>query len=313
MVSAKPRCSFLDAMPVLENRKRWPGEGLPVGRRIGIQIMAQPIQAGQSKDIKSKDMIQIFNYNDNPVSFYKKGNTAFMNASDMARPFGKKPNHWLRTNPTKEFISALCELRRSNSDELIKVVHGNNGGTWMHEDAAIEFARWLDPYFAIWCNDRIKELMKFGVTATPQALEKMVSDPDFLINVANQIKQYRNQIAQKESEINRLKPKAEFTDRVMDADNMIDIGQAAKLLNLPFGRNKLFEKLREEGIFFKNRNEPKQPYIERGYFILKEKLIKRDNHESFIVVKILVTQKGLYWLSKKFNAKPKEVNLAELN
>src|SRR5690554_1076056 len=106
-------------MPVCASQRRWRGEGRLQGHMIEIQITGSLLAAVQGKDIKSKDMIQIFTYNDNPVSFYKKGNTAFMNASDMARPFGKKPNHWLRTNPTKEFISALCELRRSNSDELI--------------------------------------------------------------------------------------------------------------------------------------------------------------------------------------------------
>ena len=46
----------------------------------------------------------------------------------------------------------------------------------------------------------------------------------------------------------------------------MDIGQAAKILGLPFGRNTLFKKLREMGVFFANRNEPKQKYIDAGYF-----------------------------------------------
>lgn len=280
---------------------------------IEIQITGSLLAAVQGKGIKSKDMIQIFNYNDNPIPFYKKEGVVYLNATEMARPFKKRTTDWLRNANTTEFIAALGEVRKCVPSDLVRVINGNNGGTWMHEDVAIEFARWLRPHFAIWCNDRIKELMKFGVTATPDTLERMVSDPDFLINVANQIKQYRNQIAQKESEINRLKPKAEFTDRVMDADDMIDVGQAAKLLNLPFGRNRLFKKLREEGVFFKNRNEPKQSYIDRGYFVIKEKFIPRNNHPDMVVVKILVTQKGLYWLSKKFKAEPKEATLAELN
>lgn len=37
----------------------------------------------------------------------------------------------------------------------------------MHEDVALEFARWLSPAFAIWCNDRIKELLKNGSTELP--------------------------------------------------------------------------------------------------------------------------------------------------
>ena len=35
----------------------------------------------------------------------------------------------------------------------------------MHEDVAMEFARWLSPEFAIWCNDRIKELLLTGTVS----------------------------------------------------------------------------------------------------------------------------------------------------
>lgn len=103
--------------------------------------------------------------------------------------------------------------------------------------------------------------------------------------------EYRNSI---------LEPKAELMDKVMDTDQKIDIGQAAKILQLPFGRNTLFQKLREKGVFFSNRNEPKQEYVKRGYFELKEKWIDRDNHDGFMVVKVLVTQKGLDFIAKLF-------------
>lgn len=89
-------------------------------------------------------------------------------------------------------------------------------------------------------------------------------------------------------------------DKVMDTDDKIDIGQAAKILKLPFGRNIMFSKLRKNGIFFKNKNEPKQEYIAREYFELKEKFIERNDHPGFVVIKVLVTQKGLDFLSKLF-------------
>lgn len=98
-------------------------------------------------------------------------------------------------------------------------------------------------------------------------------------------------------------PKVDFADRVIDNDLMTDIGQAAKLLQLSFGRNTLFEELRKSGIFFKNRNEPKQEYVDRGYFVLKQKMIERNEHPAFVVTKVLVTQKGLFWLSKMFDGK----------
>lgn len=111
-----------------------------------------------------------------------------------------------------------------------------------------------------------------------------------------------SEMEKKDKQIAFLQPKAELMDKVLDAEEKIDIGQASKILELPFGRNTMFKKLREKGIFFKNRNEPKQEYIKRQYFVLKEKYIARNNHDGFVVVKVLVTQKGLEFLSNVFNA-----------
>ena len=113
------------------------------------------------------------------------------------------------------------------------------------------------------------------------------------------------EIEEKEKAIRQLVPRAEFADRVIDTENRVDIGQAAKLLKLPFGRNTFFKELRSRGIFFKNRNEPKQEYIERGYFQLFVVLIPTDNHGDLSKTKIVVSPKGLSWLAKIFGA---EVN-----
>lgn len=84
-----------------------------------------------------------------------------INATEMAKPFGKRPAKWLELPSTKTFLSPLCEVRKSDITNLVVTAKGNSGsfqqGTWMHEDVAMEFARWLSPGFAIWCNDRIKE------------------------------------------------------------------------------------------------------------------------------------------------------------
>lgn len=126
------------------------------------------------------------------------------------------------------------------------------------------------------------------------------------------IKKKDEKLKQLEHRNSILEPKAELMDRVMDTDQKIDIGQAAKILQLPFGRNTLFQKLREKGIFFNNRNEPKQDYINRGYFELKEKWIDRDNHDGFMVVKVLVTQKGLDYLGRVFNVIKEPKQMAQL-
>lgn len=95
----------------------------------------------------------------------------------------KRATHWLNNQQTKDFVSALSGVRNLTPSDLVKVTNGDNGGTWMHEDVAIEFARWLSPSFAIWCNDRIKELLTVGVTT--------VSNDDEVILNAMRILQKR--------------------------------------------------------------------------------------------------------------------------
>lgn len=97
-------------------------------------------------------------------------------------------------------------------------------------------------------------------------------------------------------------PKAELADRLIDTETRVDIGQAAKLLKLPYGRNTFFKELRDRGIFFKNRNEPKQEYIDRGYFQLFMVVIETNTHGDLSKTKIVVPQKGLSWLAKVFGA-----------
>ena len=106
----------------------------------------------------------------------------WVNATEMANGSGKRPVDWLRLPSTKEFLAALGNVRKShilvqdddtlengkNIDEavkseiLVRTVRGVHGGTWMHEDVAIEFARWLSPEFSVWCNMIIKKLFQEG-------------------------------------------------------------------------------------------------------------------------------------------------------
>lgn len=124
--------------------------------------------------------------------------------------------------------------------------------------------------------------------------------PEALELAAKQAKE----LEAKDKEIKQLAPKASYAERVLENDNQkVDIGQAAKLLKLPFGRNTFFEKLRSDGIFFKNRNEPKQEYLH--YFDLRKEEITRNNHPAFVVIKVLVNPAGLYWLSKKYGGEYK--------
>lgn len=144
----------------------------------------------------ANNSIQIFQYNGSPITF-QMGDCVMVNATEMAKPFGKNASHWLRNDSTKEFITELAALRNRKGSDLVQVANGV--GCLMHEDVAMEFARWLHPGFAIWCNDRIKELMKHGITATEATIENILSDPANTIKILQALQTEREEKAKLQS------------------------------------------------------------------------------------------------------------------
>lgn len=173
--------------------------------------------------------------------------------------------------------------------------------------------------FKKWVTSEVlPTIRKHGGYLTPEKTRELIDNPDLIIEMAQKIKQERDRRLQVEFEaqrqadiisrqnklIDQQKAKVDFVDQVFDDGSLVDIGQAAKLLNLGFGRNTLFDKLREKGVLFKSRNEPLQRYIDQNLFVLKEKEIQRTKGPQ-IVTKVLVTQKGLYFLRNLFESQVK--------
>lgn len=147
---------------------------------------------------------QIFQYNGSPITF-QIGNELMVNASQMAKPFGKSPKDFLKTEQSKRFIEALSEVRKILSSDLVRVIYGNGGGTWMHEDVALEFARWLSPAFAIWCNDRIKELLLNGSTA----LNNTPGNTETLHEALSKIESLKSQLEESRAELHYMRGRME--------------------------------------------------------------------------------------------------------
>lgn len=157
-------------------------------------------------------------------------------------------------------------------------------------------------YIATKTDDTPEEIMARALTIAQATLEKR----------EERLKQLEADNQQKDAKIAKLQPKADFADAAFITDDKVDIGMAAKILKLGFGHNTLFQKLRQVGVFFSNRNEPKQRFVNAGYFEMKEKFIERNSHPGFVVTKILVTQKGLAYINHLFGGNPSDGKIAAI-
>lgn len=119
--------------------------------------------------------------------------------------------------------------------------------------------------------------------------------------VANALIVAQNIIAQKEKQIEDMRPKADFFDAVADSKTAISMNEVSKVLGIKgLGRNNLFEFLRDNAILDR-WNVPYQKYIDCGWFrVIEQKYTK--NGEEHISIKTLVYQKGVDAIRRKIEA-----------
>lgn len=261
-----------------------------------------------------------FSYNGDEVLFDIKDDV-MVNATQLAKIYGKRPNDYLSLPATNQLISAITRKYGIAENQLVRTERGGMApGTWMHRLIVVDFCQWLDIDLKLWCTEKLDELMRYGMTATQPTLEQMINNPDLVISLATQLKNEREEKARLEQEKKqleeknaKLKPKADFAEAAFKAEGKVDIGQAAKILNLGFGRNTLFKKLKEVGVFFKDRNEPKQKYIDAGYFEMTLlPPIHRDSHPDILYQKVLCKPKGLAYINQLFGGKPSDRKISPI-
>ncbi len=115
-----------------------------------------------------------------PVRFDSRG---WVNATEIARRYGKEPNDLLRQRETVEYLVEMSEalgmagclpefneikalsddsasfrvaaLRIAKQTGLVRTKAGspaNGGGTWLHPKARVLLGRWVSAKFAVWCD-----------------------------------------------------------------------------------------------------------------------------------------------------------------
>lgn len=242
---------------------------------------------------------QVFHFNESPITF-SNGDSVMVNATQMASGFSKKPVEWMRNQQTKEFISELSKVRNLTFADLVIVKQGspeNGGGTWLHEDVAIEFARWLSPTFAIWCNDRIKELLTQGVATTSNDDEAILHAMQVLQKRVEASKQKIQMLEganemQKE-QIKLLAPKAEYTDAVLQSTTTYTFTQIAKDCEMT-GATTLANFLISKQVIYRQSGQymPTAKYSKSGYFKNRTHTYENSRGEKGTNTILVVTEAG---------------------
>lgn len=185
------------------------------------------------------------------------------------------------TNASKAISDHVDSEDKLNNESLSSL--GQRGGWLVNESGlyslvlssklptAKEFKRWVT-------HEVLPSIRKHGAYMTQQTLDKALTSPDFLIQLATKLKE-------EQEKVKELEPKARFADAVAASDGTCLIGELAKMLRqngLDIGQNRLFAQLREDGYLGKtgsNRNVPTQKAMDLGLFRIKETAVTHsDGH-----------------------------------
>lgn len=244
--------------------------------------------------------LQSFNFRNNTVRTVLIDDTPYFVGKDVAIILGY-------SNPQKAVRDHVDDEDRTVNDSF--TVNGtpailiNESGLYSlvlssKLPQAKEFKRWVT-------SEVLPAIRKHGAYMNEQTLERALTSPDFLIQLATQLKEEQEKRRKLESENETMKPKALFADAVETSKDSILIGQLAKMIRQnghPIGQNRLFRRLREEGYLCSrgaDYNMPSQKSMEMGLMEIKERTVNNPDGSVRTTRTPKITGKGqIYFMNR---------------
>lgn len=199
----------------------------------------------------------------------------------------------ISNNPITDNLGRQQIANFVNEDGLYDVILDSR------KPEAKHFRKWIT-------SEVLPTIRKHGAYMADNIIEKTLSDPDYLIQLATTLKQERQQRIEAERKVAAAQPAVTFTQAVSGSASSCLIGELAKLINqngYPIGERRLFKWLRENGYLGtkgERYNIPNQRYIEQGLFELKKGTRSGNNGVMHTTITSKVTGKGQVYFVNKF-------------
>ena len=244
--------------------------------------------------------------NINGVDCYEENGMVYLKLENVARGLGftdkSKGTEYVRWNTVRQYLEEIGFSQEVAKEDFIP----ENIFYRLAMKAKNEIA---EKFQAKVADEIIPSIRRHGAYMTEDTLEKALTSPDFLIQLATKLKEEQERNKKLTADNERMKPKEIFADAVSVSDTSILIGELAKILKqngVDIGQNRLFEWMRDNGYLIKRKgidyNMPTQKSMELGLFEIKERTINNPDGSVRITKTVLVTGKGQQYFINKFLA-----------
>lgn len=195
-----------------------------------------------------------------------------------------------RNTPTNGGIQEMLYINESG---LYSLIFGSKLET------AKQFKKWVT-------SDVLPSIRKHGAYMNSEILEKTLTSPDFLIQLATNLKEEKQKRIEAEQKIHEDAPKVLFADAVSTSQRSCLVAELAKILQqngVNIGQNRLFTWMRENGYLCQKGqyyNQPTQKAMELGLFEIKQTTINKPDGSVLVSTTTKVTGKGQVYFVNKF-------------
>lgn len=246
------------------------------------------------------------------IGCYEKDGIVYLNLEACARGLGfttvaASGNEVVRWNTVHKYLSDLgvaTSCNGSNYQECCPDFIPENIFYRLAMKAKNAIAEAFQAKIA---DEVIPSIRRNGAYMTPDTIEKLISNPDTIIQIATALKEEQSKRKALETQAEADRPKVLFADSVTASKSSILVGEMAKLLKqngVHTGQNRLFETLREKGFLIKRKgndyNMPTQKAMEMGLFEVKETVINHSDGHTSVNKTPKVTGKGQQYFVNMF-------------
>lgn len=168
------------------------------------------------------------------------------------------------------------------------------------KDNAKPFQRWVT-------HEVLPTIRKHGAYMSEQTIERTLTDPDYLIRLATQLKKEKEARVKAEAQLEEAQPQILLAQCVQGSETSIPVSGMAKILHtngVNIGVNAFYELLRDNGFLCSTgvrRNLPTARSIRMGIMEIKETPYYRGSH-LLISRTAKITGRGQAFFIKKYVA-----------
>lgn len=268
------------------------------------------------------ELSEIFSYDGNEVTFKTINGTTYINATEMAKHFNRRPNDYLSLTSANELVSAITRKTGKSENQLVIKKTGMpafGGGVWLHEDIAIDFAQWLSIDFKLWCADKIKELLLKGHTSINRNnsdISRNDLPSDYIEALEALLKSEKEKRALAEAKKAAEEAKRISDNIIKEQAPMVEFAKTAEIAQeTDMLIREVREKLEAHGYDIAEKNlrillEDNKFFAKTGKrWLLSQRMIDRgyaryryrDDDEFYGTNTVYVTPKGFQWIVSKIS------------